>query len=201
MGIAAPAFAGAPQCVHFEYAGFGVRFLARFIDMIVVSVVGLLTGVATGFMVGVVLAASGRAVQPATEALAALTVPSYLLSLAAGVMFHTVAEAVHGSTPGKMLLGLTVISDTHRPCGFGAALGREMAYFVDGLFLGLVGYESMRHSQWQQRFGDKWAHTVVVYRRSLPPALRRSSERFVLACLAACSCYGVLGALSLLVKL
>jgi uncharacterized RDD family membrane protein YckC len=196
-GYAATAFAGSTQAAPLEYAGYGIRFLARFVDMIVIYTLAALSGFVLGFISVFTAVASGRPAEPA-EALASVNIFAFVLSLLAALLFHAVAEGIHGSTPGKMLVGLTVLSDTQGPCGFGSALGREAAYFVDGLFFGLVAYGSMKQSQRRQRLGDKWAHTIVVYRKSLPPSQRRSSARFLVACVAACSCYGVLSLLGLM---
>jgi uncharacterized RDD family membrane protein YckC len=100
-----------------------------------------------------------------------------------------------------MILGLTVLDATGGFCKPGAALGRELAYYIDALFFGIVAYASMNKSACQQRLGDKWAHTVVVRRRSLQPAQRRSTGRFVAAVAASCLVYCALMLASLLTRL
>jgi hypothetical protein len=45
---------------------------------------------------------------------------------------------------------------------------------VDGLFFGLVAYSQMQQSAINQRYGDKWADTRVVYSKALPRRAARS---------------------------
>jgi hypothetical protein len=57
---------------------------------------------------------------------------------------------------------------------------RELGYFVDALFFGLVGYMEMTPPQ-EQRFGDEWAHTMVCKRSAVAPDTLRNAERFAAA--------------------
>jgi uncharacterized RDD family membrane protein YckC len=66
------------------------------------------------------------------------------------------------------MLGLRVRRSDLAPCTVGAAFGRNLAYYIDSFFFGLVAYSSMSKSPRQQRLGDKWAHTVVVKSATLP---------------------------------
>jgi hypothetical protein len=43
-----------------------------------------------------------------------------------------------------------------------AALIRDLAYHIDALFFGLIGYTSMQAGPLNQRYGDVWGKTVVV---------------------------------------
>jgi uncharacterized RDD family membrane protein YckC len=181
-----------------EYAGFGVRFGARLIDFAVVNALALITGVVGGFVVGIARALQHQPVRPAVAAMSGWTLA---LSLMAAFAFHALAEGIHGSTPGKMMLGLTVLDSAGGFCKPGAALGRELAFYVDALFFGIIAYTSMKESGLRQRLGDKWARTVVVHRRSLQPAQRRSTGRFVAALAASCLAYSALALASLLTRL
>ena len=101
--------------------------------------------------------------------------------LMGSIAYETLCETLHGSTVGKLALGMVVVQEDGTPCRFKAALIRSLAYFVDGLFFGLVGYFAMQKTPQQQRHGDDWAHTIVCKRSAAPPESLRSGTRFLLA--------------------
>lgn len=88
-------------------------------------------------------------------------------------------EGLHGSTLGKRICGITVVTEDLRPAGLVAALKRSVAYYLDSLFFGWIAARKMSESPRRQRHGDVWAGTMVVRIRSLDPASRRSSLRFL----------------------
>jgi hypothetical protein len=61
------------------------------------------------------------------------------------------------------------------PCTLRGAILRNLGYYVDAFFFGMVAYGSMSRSPMQQRLGDKWGRTVVVKVASLahPPSAGR----------------------------
>ncbi len=101
------------------------------------------------------------------------------LVIASGVVFvlyGTTAEALHGKTLGKYVLGLEVRS-LHGPLTLGKAAARNAPKFFWYLFplldllLALVGSGDPR-----QRFTDRAAGTTVVWREA-GPAPGRSAPR------------------------
>ena len=54
------------------------------------------------------------------------------------------AEGTGGVTVGKLVCGLRVVSEARGPCTGKGALVRGLLFFVDGLFVGLVGYAFMK---------------------------------------------------------
>lgn len=167
----------------------GVRFwpraAARIIDMVAHTMVGLMTGLMMGIMVGISAAATGGDVQAIVRKLQASSPMNYVVGFAGFVAYHTIQEGLHGSSLGKLLLGQVVVTEKLQPCGLRAAFIRTLAYFVDSLFFGVVGYAEMKGSPQQQRHGDNWAHTLVIRRSSAPPASLRGAGRFVLVLLLA----------------
>ena len=91
-----------------------------------------------------------------------------------------VSVSVHGSTLGKHVLSMVVVQEDGTPCRVGSAIIRELGYFVDSFFFGLVGYPVMQENLKKQRYGDQWAHTVVCKRSSVAPDRLRSDTRFAL---------------------
>ena len=162
-----------------EYVGFGKRAAARIIDLVVHWVVALTSGLFAAILVVI----GGLIANTPTDAMLAkmeATGPAgILLSLLGSVLYDAIMEGLHGSTIGKMMLGMVVLREDGRPCTYVQAIGRSFAFFFDSLFFGLVAHVSMKDSPRQQRYGDRWAGTVVVTRKSVPPHVLRSARRFV----------------------
>ena len=167
-----------------EGAGFRIRALARGIDLLIHLGVSFVAG-----MVGVLLTVLGAALQeaPPDAALAKLganTPLGFLAALLGGLALHTLCEGLHGSTPGKRICGLTVVGEGVGAATLAGALKRNIAYYWDAFFFGMVAAHKMAESSRRQRFGDIWGQTQVVHLSALPRERRRSGLRFLLAVLA-----------------
>jgi uncharacterized RDD family membrane protein YckC len=88
----------------------------------------------------------------------------FAISLLGSVVLEAICEGFHGSTPGTLLLSMVVVQEDGSPCRPGSAWIRSIAYFIDSLFFGLIGYFNMPKNPQQQRHGDEWAHTIVCRR-------------------------------------
>jgi uncharacterized RDD family membrane protein YckC len=171
-------YLGTPGAI--EGVGFWPRAAARLIDTVVHFVVNVCTGLAFGVALGIYADLTS---QPAEELVARAEhagLLSYALALVGFVAYYSIAEAVHGSTIGKRMLSMVVVQEDGSPCRFGPALVRNLAYFIDSLFFGLIGYFAMQKTPQQQRYGDQWAHTIVCKRAAVAPHCRRGDGRFVL---------------------
>jgi uncharacterized RDD family membrane protein YckC len=155
--------------------GFGVRFGARLIDSIVTMVLGFGGGIVAG-VIAAVLAASGAIDD---DWGARVQTASFAWNLGwgslASVLYFATSEAIAGTTIGKLVLGYRVVTTDLAPCTVGGAIIRELAYYIDAFFFGMVAWSSMKDSPRQQRLGDKWAGTLVVQASALPDTGRRSS--------------------------
>jgi uncharacterized RDD family membrane protein YckC len=196
----APSFGGyvsTPEAL--PGVGFAPRLLARLIDL------ALHYGIAFGsgilFVVFLVIASGGRVDPVLLRRLKPTTASAFILALLGSVAYEIVCETMHGSTLGKMLLSMVVVQEDGSPCRFKSAVIRSFAYFIDGLFFGLVGYLEMNKSFQEQRHGDVWAHTVVCKRKSVPQASLRGGGQFLMAFLLACCADSALLMFSLLIKL
>lgn len=172
--------------IPLAYVGFRRRAAARLIDLVAHYVISLVAGVVIAILAYVLQGATGRSAQPVLDRLQHGGPPAFLLALVGAFLFHAVMEGFHGSSLGKRMVGITVLDETARPCSFKAAVVRSLAFYFDGLFFGLVAEASMRERPTLQRYGDRWAQTVVVHRRSAPPSSLRSGLRFAVVFLAAC---------------
>jgi uncharacterized RDD family membrane protein YckC len=152
-----------PQTMGMVAAGFWPRAIARFIDGIVASGVGFVAGA----IAGIIGAGMGLRIGAEPAAVGAAVI-SGLSGIVASIAYHAVSEAMGGRSVGKLALGLVVISEDGTPISGGKAIIRTLAYFIDALFCGLVGYSVMNGSPMKQRLGDKWAHTYVIEKASAP---------------------------------
>jgi uncharacterized RDD family membrane protein YckC len=106
-----------------------------------------------------------------------ITAGSLAVSFVGTTLYHAVSESMGGAGIGKWICGLRVRSAVFspdgtflrevRPCTFGGALIRSLAFLVDASFCAAVAYFTMSGSAWQQRLGDRWGRTVVVEAKSL----------------------------------
>jgi hypothetical protein len=60
-----------------------------------------------------------------------------------------------------------------------ARSNQVLAYFIDSIFFGFVGYLAMKKTRQEQRHGDEWAHTIVCRRSDAPPQSLRGGGRFL----------------------
>jgi uncharacterized RDD family membrane protein YckC len=185
-----------PLVLPSQGAGFWIRALARIIDtillLIIGFIVGILIGVIMGIIIGITLGIAGvppesieKAIEDFLQRSGGLTLVNYALSILATIVYYSVCESLHGSTLGKLICGLVVVTEKGTPCGIGSALGRSAAFLLDALFFGIIAAVSMSSSPKRQRLGDKWFHTVVAKRRDLQPEQLRSAWRFVIVLMGA----------------
>ena len=160
--------------------GFGKRAAARIIDIVVHLGVGLFAGVVVGIILAIGAAITGTDVQPMLDRMSKEGLASNLVAILGMLVYFTICEGLHGSSVGKLLLGLVVLNEDGSPCTYTQAAARSFAFLIDGLFFGLIGYNAMKGSPTDQRYGDTWADTVVVTRASAPAASLRGSGRFVI---------------------
>lgn len=144
-----------------EAVGFGLRAGARVIDLLVHQIFALMAGV-------------GAAVVLTMLELSGLVSPGWANRLDGGVVLHLgmglsatlVGNAamtwVGGLSLGKLLLRLRVVMESGARPTLGASFIRELLYYVDALFFGLVAKARMDKDPMRQRYGDAVAHTVVV---------------------------------------
>jgi uncharacterized RDD family membrane protein YckC len=188
-----------PEPTPTRGAGFGIRFCARLIDVVVGGVLGLFLGVVTGVVL-LVLARSGYVQSDWPEKLKHFSVLGFVVGLIGTWMYHTVAEGIASASLGKLILGLRVVDLSGQPIGVVAAWKRGLAYHWDALFFGLIGYESMKKTARRQRYGDVWARTVVVKVSEFAPSPAISPGRTTLGILAGLFIWSVFFALQVYVK-
>ena|ERR1700730_10639114 len=180
-------------------AGFGIRLLARIVDTIYGMALGFFGGVLGGIAL-VILQRAGWIEAGWQYRLRGTSIVGIGFGILASFLYHFITEGVCGASVGKLACQLRVVTEDGGAIGMWPAFLRSLAYFWDSLFFGLVGYNSMKKSDLNQRYGDHWAHTVVVKRSDVPERAQKGAEVFVLAYLMASVCSIVIIALSVIVR-
>ncbi len=130
-----------------NYAGFWLRFVAIFIDGIVLAIPRTIVAFA--------LVAMGLDQQTLALLLGIFTIVLYWL------YFAGMEGSNSQATLGKMALGLKVTDENGNKIGFGQATGRYFGKIVSFIILG-IGYMMAGFTQRKQGLHDIMAHTLVV---------------------------------------
>jgi uncharacterized RDD family membrane protein YckC len=163
------------DATHVHYGKFAVRGGARLIDYIFEVILSAAGGFCAGILL--VLMSGPHALATGAGGAASLVV-SIGIGLVGNVAYFALGDGVGGATLGKLLLGLRVRQIDLAPCRLSSAIGRDLAFFIDSFFFGMIAYSAMQSSPREQRLGDKWANTVVVREASLPSEAPRPNPWF-----------------------
>ena len=164
MAPAAAAVAGR------HYAGFWIRFIAKFIDGIILSVAGLILfiPVLLIFGGGASLLSMGRGgfgdgaiVAPAMIGAFAI---SRLVWLALSVFYDAYFLSKQGATPGKLALGLKVIRTDGGPISPMLAVARHFAEWVSAVIF-MIGYIMAGFDPEKRALHDRICETRVIHAR------------------------------------
>lgn len=150
-----------------QKAGLGMRFLARVIDSMLAWWVGL-AGNLLGVRIMERLTEAGMASPGWETTVISARVVRSMVWLLAWFFCPFVSEAVSGSTLGKSICRIRVVSENLRRASVLQCLLRALGFFVDICLLCAVGVVTILKSRKKQRFGDMWARTIVVPLRAAP---------------------------------
>jgi uncharacterized RDD family membrane protein YckC len=200
FGSSLPSFGGyASEQTQLQGVTFWPRVGARLIDMAIHYIVSFLSGIL--FVIMLVVASGGHASPVMLAKLQHTGVIGFFFALLGSFAYQVVFTSLHGSTVGKIALSMVVVQEDGSPCRLKGALVRELGYFVDALFFGIIGYMAMQDSLQEQRHGDRWGHTVVCKRALIGRDKLRGADRFAMALVFALIADSVLLMLGLLVAL
>jgi len=159
-----------PEDVEVTYApaGPGTRYLAVFIDQLIITV--------TTFVLFLGLVALGFAIAPFVKELAdsledvdptagvwIVLAAMFLIKFLADTAYYIVCEIMmHGQTPGKRYMKIQVIQDGGYPLTLTACLLRNLMRVVDNIPL---CWPVLLFSPQHKRIGDYVAGTLVVSKR------------------------------------
>jgi uncharacterized RDD family membrane protein YckC len=134
------------------YAGFWIRFGAKFIDGLIVGVASMIVGLVIGLGLGG-LDESGDSV--------ALNLFIQALNLIIPAIYSTYLLGRYGATLGKMACGIKVVRPDGGAIGYPRALGRHFAEYLSGLILA-IGYIMAAFDSEKRTLHDRICSTRVV---------------------------------------
>ena len=154
----------------YKYAGFWRRLIAYSIDGLIVSLVFIVLTIISGiaFFSGIMSSGSDKWMVEITD-------PERMLSLSLlfsffftliNIAYFTYFHGSTGRTPGKMLVGLQVVSVDGSPISFGTAFLRSVGYIVSSLVF-YLGFIWIGFDRKKQGWHDKIAGTVVIIRENV----------------------------------
>ena len=136
------------------YGNFGQRFLASFIDGILIIFVN--------YFIGKFIGGANLVNEIRYSSISTMTIVGELLEVAVGVIYFAGMESsASQATLGKQALGLIVTDVNGNRISFGKATGRHFAKWISILTL-LIGYLMNTWDSRGQTLHDKIAGTLVV---------------------------------------
>ena len=141
------------ETLSFELAGLNSRAIAFLIDLFLISLVAVIA-----FGVGIYFIGNSYI---ETFGLKTVYIPIYLLLIFLASSYFVILNGYTGTTIGKRLMGIRLISDQGSPVGFWQSFVRWVAYYISAAFLFLGFVWSIFDSR-SQSWHDKIAGTFVV---------------------------------------
>ena len=146
----------APQVA---YGGFWIRFVAAFLDGLLVEIVVLPVSFALGAGIGL---AGGAVSMPDMGRQIVAAIAGMAFGLLVSWLYEAVMESSEKqATFGKMLLGLVVTDEAGNSISFARASGRHFAKYISGFTL-CIGYIMAGFTARKQALHDMIAGTLVV---------------------------------------
>ncbi len=135
-----------------DYASFGIRFGAKFLDNIIMRIVAM----AAGFAVG---AAFGASDTPEGEAIAGFIAIGigFVLEISYRIFFI----GAYGATPGKMACKIRVVNPDGSKVSYAKATGRAFAEYLS-FFTCLIGYIMAGFDSERRSLHDRICATRVI---------------------------------------
>ncbi len=161
-----------------QYAGFVTRLIAFAADQLLV--IGIIVAVNSVVMlvlnffqltVSDVFSFSGDFSDLAQLMRVLLLGLGLLLNVSFYVGYFIFFWMLVGQTPGKMLMGVRVVSVNARPLSFGQAIKRLLGYYLSMLPF-FMGFFWILVSDSRQGWHDKIARTYVIYTWRAAPSFR-----------------------------
>jgi uncharacterized RDD family membrane protein YckC len=153
----------------YKYAGFWRRLGAYTVDCTIIFFIFIiLVSIASvAFFSGAISGDSKDFIADLidTDRLSPVMIFVWIFYISTSIAYFTYFHGATGRTPGKMLLGLQVVSVNGAPISFGIAFLRAVGYLVSNLlFIFPLGFIWAAFDKRKQGWHDKIAGTVVIIR-------------------------------------
>lgn len=154
---------GAQRPQAMELGSIGRRFVADFLDnlILMVPLIVLIGGI--GGVVGAATMGQGGPTGPAMTGIMALQVVAQLVYLVVYVLYNALMTARYGYTLGKKAMGLKVVRADGSGVGYGLAFGRTFAEILSGMIC-YLGYIIAFFDAEKRTLHDHICNTRVVKR-------------------------------------
>jgi uncharacterized RDD family membrane protein YckC len=139
------------------YAGFWIRFAAKFLDGLILGVVLVLPLVLVLVMTGAFRTLGRRG----DAGFAVFQVVFQLAAILVAVAYNTFFQGKFGATPGKMAVGVRVVTAEGAPITYGRAFGRAWAEQLSGMIC-YIGYIIAAFDREKRTLHDHICSTRVV---------------------------------------
>lgn len=172
-GSPGPVTAAAPQMAAIPavpaqthlYGGFWIRFVAAFIDGLIVNIV---CWPIVGILTSIGVLGSHAAINANDPAGLMVLMGSLMATIPVTIGIGWLYEAFTTSsqlqaTLGKRILGLKVTDENGRPIGFGRATARHFSKFISAMIL-FIGYIMAGFTDKKRALHDMIAGTLVMKR-------------------------------------
>jgi uncharacterized RDD family membrane protein YckC len=147
-----------PAAPRVRYGGFWIRFVAAFIDTILVQIVVLPVSLIMRAMIGLA-AVAVRMPGRGTHMVASIAIYAFGF-LVAWIYESSMESSSRQATLGKMALSLTVVDLQGNRISFARASGRHFAKLLSGMIL-FIGYIMAGFTDRKQALHDMIAGTLV----------------------------------------
>jgi uncharacterized RDD family membrane protein YckC len=140
-----------------RYAGFWRRFLAVFID-------GLLLGIVNFILQFAILFPSIATITPGEPPNAAnigLFILAYAIQIATGFTYETVLIWKYGYTLGKRICNVAVVTAEGKPISYGISVARYFSKILSAITL-LIGYIIAAFDEEKRSLHDRICNTRVI---------------------------------------
>lgn len=144
---------GTPRPGEMRYAGFWIRFGAKFLDGLILGAANILFTL----MVGSLLS------KPSPQAVLVSSLITFILSLGIAVGYNSYFLGKYRATLGKMACGLVVVTPEGQPISYGRGAGRYFAELLSGMIFG-IGYLMVLFDDEKRALHDRICNTRVVYK-------------------------------------
>jgi uncharacterized RDD family membrane protein YckC len=138
------------------YAGFWIRFGAKFVD-------GLIMRVA-GFPISLIFGAAAPMTSRSVSGAVALPLLGALIGFLIGMAYNVFFLGKFGATPGKMACKIKVVMADGTPISYGRAFGRFWAEMVSGCLTLTIGYIMAGFDEQKRSLHDRICNTRVIYK-------------------------------------
>jgi uncharacterized RDD family membrane protein YckC len=147
-----------------RYGGFWIRFVAKFMDGMILWVLSLLLTIPYGILVGMMISKAGTGPAEANLSLVfGISTLFYILLFAAQATYSTFFIGKFRATPGKMIFKLMVVTPDGGRVSYLRALGRYFSEIVSGMIFA-IGYIMAAFDGEKRALHDRICSTRVVHR-------------------------------------